>query len=451
MHLYSGDGLEAAAIMLCHYGKGSWGFRLIVNDLILIPVDACPDRTPTYISWPFAKYLSPEKIMEIDQAGLSIITVHSHPSGHEKFSSIDNRNDRELFRSVCNWFDDGRPNGAAIMLPSGKIISRIVDESGKFKSIRSVSVIGENICIWKHGKTHSEKNQYGIRISQTFGKGTFDLLRKMQVGVVGCSGTGSIVVELLARNCIGHLVIVDPDQIEEKNLNRIINSRKIDAKRRIPKIETLKRAIRSMGMGVKVDAYNADTTNNEVIEALTDCDVIFGCVDSASGRYHLECIASAYFLPYFDVGVNLEADSKGGISQADAVAHYMHPENASLMSRGAYTMEQVTAEGWQRTDKKYYEEQKLAGYLTEVGEDQPAVMSINMQAACMAFNDFLARIHDFRLDANADYAVQRYRFVHGHYTNKGFGKESSSLFQKYSGKGDKSYLIKTLKSNHQNV
>ena len=89
-----------------------------------------------------------------------------------------------------------------------------------------------------------------------------------------------------------------------------------------------------MGTGVCVDTYQAHTFDKQVIEALGDCDVIFGCVDSAEGRYHLECLTSAYFLPYFDVGVYIEASPDGGISQADAVSHYIQPGNADLMLRG---------------------------------------------------------------------------------------------------------------------
>ena len=256
-------------------------------------------------------------------------------------------------------------------------------------------MVGDNIQIWKQSKKSAETPDYGLRISQTLGKGTFDLLRSMRVGVVGCSGTGSVIIELLARNCVGSLVLVDPDIVEEKNLNRIINTRKADAKNRVPKVKAIKKMIGSMGMGVKVDTCETDTYDNNAIESLADCDVLFGCVDSATGRYHLECIATGYLIPYFDLGVSLEADGKGGIPQADVVAHYRHPESDSLISRGVYTTEQVTAESWRRNNKEYYEKQRVAGYLAAVGEDQPAVMSINMQAACLAFNDFLARLHNF--------------------------------------------------------
>ena len=235
---------------------------------------------------------------------------------------------------------------------------------------------------------------------------------------------------------------MDSDVLEEKNLNRIANSTTDDARNRQPKVTALKQAIQKIGMGTNVDDYHALTDSPDVVAALIDCDVIFGCVDSAFGRYHLDCLASAYLIPYFDVGVHLEADGTGGITSADAVSHYIHPEGDSLLSRGAYTMEQVTAENWQRNAPEHYREQQAAGYLAAVGEEQPAVMSINMQAACMAFNDFLARIHTYRFDDNQEFGTQRFRLVHGCYEKDTDTGKPHPLFKRYAGIGDKSLLVK---------
>ena len=263
----------------------------------------------------------------------------------------------------------------------------------------------------------------------------------MRVGVVGCSGTGSIIVELLVRNCVGELVIVDNEFVEEKNLNRIVNSTMDDVRKRRAKVFAFERSVRRIGMKTKVHAEKGLTDSPDAVAALVDCDLIFGCVDSAFGRYHLDCLASAYLIPYFDVGVNLEADGRGGITAADAVSHYVHPDGESLLSRGAYTMEQVTAENWQRDDPSYYERQRLAGYLAVVGEEQPAVMSINMQAACLAFNDFIARIHNYRFDDNGEFATQRFRLVHGSYENGTDHDGPHPLVKRYKESGDGSLLV----------
>ena len=438
--LFPGDGLEAAAILVCNQGHGLNYQRLIVADILSLPYERSV-RKEDSVTWPFEKHLAPEKITDIDLKGQSIITIHSHPNGSFEFSTIDDETDEFLRGSVRHWFDDGRPIGSALMVPEGRIRGRTIDSSGNFVEMSSISVVGENIEVWKPEREIG-KTGYEEKLSQTFGKGTLALLQSLTVGVVGCSGTGSILLELLARNCVGELVIIDDDFVEEKNLNRIINSTHASARRQEPKVKVLKGAIEAMGVGTHVHAFQGVTDQRRVVKALIDCDVIFGAVDSAYGRYHLDCLASAYCIPYFDVGVNIELDREGDIKAADAVSHYVQPDGSSLLSRNAYTMEQVTAENYYRNDREYYERNRIAGYLAEVGEDQPAVMSINMQAACMAFNDLLARIHRYRLDGNVEFSTQRFRMVHGHYECEVDSMKPHPLLKRYAGLGDESILVR---------
>ena len=438
-YLFPGDGLEAAAILLCNRGAGRLGQRLLVADIICPPYEVCQRRHDAVL-WPFAETVPPDLITKIDRRDQSLVTIHSHPVGEARFSPIDDQNDRMLLKSVSGWFDDGRPHGAAVMQANGLIRARTVDEAGAFGEIRTVAVVGDEIKCWKLA-AKSPEEAHESRLRQTFGQGTLELLRGMRVGVVGCSGTGSIVVELLTRNAVGELVIVDDDTLDEVNLNRIVNGTSADARLRRPKVLALKEAVERIGLGTVVHACEGLTDSAAIVRALIDCDVIFGCVDTAFGRYHLDCIASAYLIPYFDVGVDLDADGEGGISSADAVAHYVHPEGTSLLSRGAYTMDQVTAEQWRRADLEYYDRQRLAGYLATVGEEQPAVMSVNMQAACLAFNDFLARISAFRLDANSDFTMQRFRLVHGSFETDTATGEPHRLLQRYVAAGDRSLLV----------
>lgn len=439
-YLFPGDGLEAAAVLICNPGTGRFGRRLLVADIICPPYEKC-QRRPDEVLWPFAETVSPELVTEMDRRNQSLVTIHSHPEGEARFSPVDDKNDRMLLTSVSGWFDDERRHGAAVMRADGLIRARTIDEAGAFAAIQTVAVVGDDIKCWKLAAGGPEE-PHESRLKQTFGQGTLELLRGMRVGVVGCSGTGSIVVELLTRNAVGELVIVDDDALDAVNLNRVVNGTSADAERQTPKVRALREAIDRIGLGTVVHAFEGVTDSAAIVNALVDCDVIFGCVDTAFGRYHLECITSAYLIPYFDVGVDLDADGNGGILSADAVAHYIHPEGSSLLSRGAYTMDQVTAELWRRADPAYYDQQRLAGYLAAVGEDQPAVMSINMQASCLAFNDFLARVAGFRLDANRDFNTQRFRLVHGSFENDATGEKPHRLLQPYVAAGDHSLLVR---------
>ena len=439
-YLFPGDGLEAAAVLVCNQGAGYEKTRLIVSHVLSLPYEESL-RTADTVTWPVEKIFTPETISHIDSTGQCIITIHSHPGGQGEFSTIDNENDDRLLDCVQHWFSDRRPNGSAIMLPDGQVRARVFASIGDYRDVERVAVIGDDIQIWTL-RDVSEHTQYGDKIVQTFGKGTLSLLRSLTVAVVGCSGTGSILIELLVRNCIGEVVLIDDDIIEEKNLNRILNSTQVAAAQRLPKVYTLKQAINSMGLGTRVRAVKGLTDRREVLQALIDCDVIFGAVDSAYGRYHLDCIASAYCIPYFDVGVRLEVDAEGDILAADAVSHYVQPNGDNLLSRNAYTMDQVVAENYYRNNRKYYDRNRVAGYLAAVDEDQPAVLSINMQAACMAFNDFLARVHRFRLDKNRAFSTQRFRMVHGHYEYETDQMDPHPLFKRHIGTGDGSLLVR---------
>lgn len=62
----------------------------------------------------------------------------------------------------------------------------------------------------------------------------------------------------------------------------------------------------------------------------------------------------------------------------------MQPDKAGLLDRGAFTAQDLTAEDYKRTDPDFYKQQVNAGYLGKVGEDQPAVMILTMDAALKA-------------------------------------------------------------------
>lgn len=92
-------------------------------------------------------------------------------------------------------------------------------------------------------------------------------------------------------------MLVDDDVVEECNLNRLVNGTIADARSVAPKVRVLGNAIVRAGLGTRVCGHRALTDSPEAVAALVDCDVLFGCVDTAFGRYHLECIASAISFP----------------------------------------------------------------------------------------------------------------------------------------------------------
>jgi hypothetical protein len=373
-------------------------------------------------------------LQEAEKRDLGILKIHSHPGGYPHFSSIDDESDCDLFNSVFGWTDSKFPHASAVMLPDGRMFGRVILRDGSFQPLDSILVPGDDIHFWM-SEYRGSLPPSTQRHAQLFGSGTTRRLREMAVAVVGCSGTGSPVIEQLARLGVGRLVLVDPDRVEEKNLNRILNATREDAYLKRPKVEVMARAIARMGFATEVEIIQDDLATPRAVKAVAECDAVFGCMDGVEGRHLLNRLAAFYLLPYFDVGVKLVADGLGGIDEALGAVHYIRPDGSTLQDRKVYTADQLKAAGLRRTDPKAYREQVKAGYIKGVDEDRPAVISINMQMASTAVNEFLARLHPYRYDDNADFAVVRTSFIQGANYREPEGQPSGTFFRQL-GKAD---------------
>ena len=402
-HLFPGDGKEAVAFGLCGRARRPDSESLLVRDIIKVPHADC-ERSPHRVTWPGTVLDS--ILTQAIKGDMALVKFHSHPTGYPWFSDTDDVADAVLFPSVYGWLGDSGPMASAIMMPDGSIVGRAVQDSGIGEPLRRIRVAGDDFTYWPE-PTGIKIAASAMRVAQTFGEGTYARLRGLKVGVVGCSGTGSIVVEQLVRNGVGAMVLVDPDLVEHKNLNRILNSTVKDAEAGTPKTEVLRRAIASMGMGTEVKTHACDLLDRRALLDLSTCDVVFGCMDSVDGRHVLNKLATAYLIPYIDVGVRLDADGLGEIASIWLAVHTLQPGGSSLKSRRVYDQADLEAAFLRRTSPGEFERMKTQGYIKGVAVDRPAVISVNMQAAAMAVNEFLARIHGYRHQPNGLFAVRR--------------------------------------------
>ncbi len=405
-HLFPGDGKEAAALVLCGRRADGKRQRLLARSIHIIPYDACLDRSPMSVSWPTELMLL--WLQEADRLGLSVVKVHCHPGGFASFSDVDDASDADLFPCIGEWISADAPHASVIMLPDGAMFGRVVHGDGRFEPLNQIAIIGDDLKYWRpYDFGHApipEQRDFTKRHAQAFGARTSQALRELSIAIVGCSGTGSPTIAQLAHLGVRRVVLVDPDRVHEINLNRILYATIEDAKARRYKVDVLGDAIERIGLGTIVERHRVNLCTPEAIHAVAACDLVFGCVDSAEGRFLLSLISNFYLLPYIDVGVTIETDENGEISQACGYLHYLRPGGSSLLSRGAITLEDVRAEGVKRQNEAFYQEQRRAGYIKGVAEDRPAVISLNMQFAAMAVTELIARLHGFRERPNREYA-----------------------------------------------
>lgn len=440
-HLFPEDKKEAISIILCGSYKYSSSEKFFVYEIFHIPYDQCILRTNKNVKWP-TNFLEP--ILEkAERKKLSIFKIHSHDKVYNNFSKTDDEADKQLFPQIYTWLNSDRCHGSLIMLSDGKIIGRIVMPDGQFQDIGNIRKIGGNIELsFSEEKIIDTKDEFALRHRQAFGEGTFNKLKKIKASVIGCSGTGSFVIEQLARLGIGELVLVDPDIVEVKNLNRIVNSTYKDAITSEPKVLVQERAIKNMNTGTKVMCFHSNLYDYEVINEVASSDVLFGCMDSIDGRHLLNRISNFYLLPYFDLGVKLESDGFGGIEYIVGSVHYLQPGKSTLLSRNVYSLQKLYSSDLLRTDPKEYKKQLKEKYIKGIEVEKPAVISINNQISTLAINDFLARIHTYRYVNNNDFASTTFNFCDWSLVyNKEEKYDQTNIFKNYVGRGNMSPLL----------
>jgi hypothetical protein len=404
--LFPGDGNEAVAILLCGRRDGDRKHRLVVREIHGIPYDECTVRTPVQVTWR-PDYLAP--VLERAAAErLSVVKVHSHPTGYAAFSPTDDEGDVRLLPMIRGWVECDALHGSAVMLPDGQMFGRVLRGDQGFEPIECISVTANDLHFWYADVGNANLPSFVASHLQAFDEGTIQRLRRLSIAVIGASGTGSPVIEQLLRLGVGVLVIVDDDRLEDRNVNRILNSTMQEARQGRYKVDVLGDAAERMGLGTKVIRISKNLWHPDVVRAVAQCDVVFGCMDTVDGRYLLNALASYYSIPYFDIGVRLDTVrtgvNKGQIREVCGTVNYLRPGRSSLMSRGLFTMADVAAAGLRRNDPAAHARQIEDGYIKGVIANLPAVISVNMYAASLAVNEFLARLHPYREESNDSYA-----------------------------------------------
>jgi molybdopterin/thiamine biosynthesis adenylyltransferase len=402
-HLFPGDGKEAVAIVLCARRDGQRRHRLLARHIELIPHVLC-ERTPVSVTWQTDTIEDILDRAEVEK--LSIIKIHSHPNSYPAFSQTDDKSDGLLLPMVRGYTELDVPHGSAIMLPSGEVFGRVLTQDGLIH-IECVNVVGDDLQFWYAASGDKSVPSFAASHAQIFDEGTIERLSRLSVAVVGCSGTGSPVIEQLFRLGVGEIVLVDDDYIEDRNVNRILNSTMKDAAKKRPKTDVIGDAIDRAELGTRVVRVNGNLWSPHVVREVAQCDVVIGCMDTIDGRYLLNTLATFYLQPYFDIGVRLDAvregPNKGKIREVCGTVHYLLPGKSSLMTRCLFNMKQVADAGLRRTDPAAHAQQMKDGYIAGVEGHRPAVISVNMYAASLAVNELLARLHPFREEANCEY------------------------------------------------
>jgi hypothetical protein len=293
--------------------------------------------------------------------------------------------------------------GSAIMVPDGAIRARVYHEGLTMCPVDYVLTAGPDLLAW--WEDDAELGRPSIAVLP-FSSAMRERLSRLSVCVIGVSGTGSVVAEQLARLGVGEIILIDYDKLEERNLNRILNSTTAELGRL--KVEVFAEAVRRYRPDCDVIAVPSAVGERPAIEAACEADILFSCVDTAEGRHIADRLGAYFAMPLFDVGVVIPTEAtRGGqrkISEVYGRIDYVFPGGSSLLDRGVYDAKALEAEYLARTAPNALALKISDGYLQGAAEQAPAVISVNMRAASACVIEFIARLFPFRQFPNGQHA-----------------------------------------------
>ncbi|PKM23376.1 MAG: thiamine biosynthesis protein ThiF [Gammaproteobacteria bacterium HGW-Gammaproteobacteria-13] len=427
-HLLPGDGLEAAAILLCtRMDVGQ--LKLLCKDAVLVPHDKC-NRVEDYLDWP-GDYLE-EALDRAEDEDLSLILIHSHPGGFYEFSRTDNDSDQKVIPSLFKNREPRHPgstvHGSAIIIPGGAIKARLYNESMRPFAVELVAIYGDDFHLYWHDidqPTHRP---------MAFTAGMRQELGRLTAAVIGYSGTGSLTAEQITRMGIGNLIVVDFDRVEDRNLNRILNSTTADAQAASLKVDVFQRAAAAYRLDLEAHCIPQTIASREAVLAVARADILFCCVDSHEGRFICDAMAAAFMQPLFDVGVVIPVRTtefgQSVIMDINGRVDYVQPGGTTLFERGVYTPASLRAEELAKRDPAAYAEQVKAGYMPGSVEEAPSVISVNMLAASTCMQEFIARLYRYRLVSNREHARTVFSLgdnEYDYFPDNAFAHEESAL------------------------
>jgi tRNA A37 threonylcarbamoyladenosine dehydratase len=139
-------------------------------------------------------------------------------------------------------------------------------------------------------------------IARLYGERALERFRAAHVCVIGVGGVGSWIVEALARSAVGHLTLIDLDNVAESNINRQLQA--LTSTIGMPKIEALKERIAQINPFCKVTLVEdfIDPENLERMIAGKGFDYVVDAIDGVKSKAALIAYCSANKLPLVVIG-----------------------------------------------------------------------------------------------------------------------------------------------------
>ena len=402
-HLFPGDGDEHGAILRAGVVRSGPSLRLLVQHVQ--PAEFGSDYVPGQYGH---RALTPafihREIRQCRDSRLAYLAVHNHGSDRRvNFSRIDIESHERGYPALMD-IGRGVPVGA-LVYGRRSVAADIWLPDGTRRSLGTYRVIGREVTrLYSQPRRERGSHPEHERQVRMFGASGQRILEASKVAVIGLGGVGSLVTEYLARLGVGNLVLIDPEQIDESNLSRVVGATGVDVEICQLKTQIAVRHAREMAIHTNLQPIAGDVSRDSVAQLLRDCDFIFLAADSMRARLVVNALAHQYLIPTIQMGTKIRSGKSGNIDDAMCAVRHVRPGTGCLWCNGLVDPTQLAIEAKSDTERK---EQAYG-----VQEPNPSVITLNAVAAAHAVNDFLFDFLGLRTN-DTEAAYQHFHFHSG--------------------------------------
>lgn len=371
--------IEACAVLFAEPARSTGGRELlVVRRAVLAEPDDYSFRHAV------GAELSPQFVARVSKeaklAKQALIFVHTHPGeGAPQFSMTDDRGE-QLLASFLSVRGQTESHVAMVLSCSGVRARRL----GQDEEV-AVTSVGDQLVrrFVPLGARSAPPELRHDRQVRAFGTDGQRALANLRVAIVGLGGTGSIAAQQLAHLGVRDFLLIDPDTVDETNLNRVVGARHDDVG--IPKTEVAARQVREIDPACVVETLRMNVVLEKVARRLIDADVIVGCTDSHGSRSVLQQVAYQYFIHLIDIGSTIVVES-GAVRSIFGRVQLLGPDHPCLWCSALLDSEQV------RRDLMSEVERQADPYIQGAHLPAPSVVSLNGVVVSLAVTMLLGLV-----------------------------------------------------------
>ena len=379
---------------------GRSGDALTVHRLMVPSEEDYEVCSPHYVALSQAFVLQVLRAYE-GMGGAGLLDLHSHPFQEKAaFSSTDlafygrmlahvlERVPGGTFMAgVLGTAEEGFLLEAHSAFAAGSDVRGILPQSGSL--VPEIEVVGRtgtrSIRSWRAPASSADDipnpegwfNAYE-RNAQIRTPEENDRVASARVAIVGAGGIGSEMARLIALLGVRDIALIDADNVEPRNLNRLLWASAEDEGR--PKVDCLAETLQRHDPVRKVHAIATPFPSPEAVHALERADLVLVGVDSDRARFDVLRLCVRHLRPAVDAGTAIFLDEAGSRERLRAghIWTYLPGEHRCWLDMGL--------DGPGLWDPGLLEARRQAGYVIDVdsGAAAGSVQTLNALVASLA-------------------------------------------------------------------